>query len=821
MEKAKDYYKILGVNKNATKEQIKEAYWSLAKKYHPDRNKSDDATEKFKEVNEAYSFLIHALHETFPEDETKGCHYHISPHKGKLNKCRFCGKFFCEKHIIPHPSFSFRKKVKLGIPDNIHLCLDCPPCPYCMNESKHPEPYKDPYIFGKTEDWDPPYQCHICKKWVTIDTRHPWQHDCKCPRCNKSTTKENWHFTLHDCTPKPIKPEPEPPKPEGPKPPKEKDSKVFVSKVFDASFDVQLNENVRSSLRSLRKEILQNKRIKEHEIQKMLNILIIILKNNSFEKKLDNACYKFVKKIYEVYSIDVFSYWNDIYKEAKKKSTKPPKPKPSKIKPIYYVFGLALLLLIGLLFYLTSATVTIQELKNISNAKTVTSLENISNKISFSEYLNDIYASDKQKVTLNGFLERSIEGDGNMGVHVFSIVDDYNNKVLLDGYYNELKKYLPDFGKTKELYSVQGIFKREYKTLKLNVENINLYKREPAKQIEVKNVVSYTEQITIKRTSPKYPLVRNLVFKLIGKEILCEDDTKINSCSNEKPLYCSINGLKEEPQKCGCLSGERIYKNQCIIEVKCSDETIEPDCSPKLKMQCIGGNFIYNPNKCGCPDGYVKRGDNCIKTCEDGTAYDECSDDKPLYCDDGILVNKASTCGCPYGSKFRQSGDICLDLTKPTINSIEEKIHGLINIEREKYDLSKLSWNDKIALAARKHSEDMVNRDYFSHDSPEGYDFSWRYSQVGFSCDIYAGNYIYKGAENLHQGWTYGAIQYVNGVESNREWLTPDEIAKSAVEGWMNSPGHRQNILTSYWKSEGIGVAVSNDGKVLATQNFC
>jgi len=57
MAKEKDYYKILGVGKNATKAEIKDAYKNLAKKYHPDLNKATDATEKFKEINEAAAVL--------------------------------------------------------------------------------------------------------------------------------------------------------------------------------------------------------------------------------------------------------------------------------------------------------------------------------------------------------------------------------------------------------------------------------------------------------------------------------------------------------------------------------------------------------------------------------------------------------------------------------------------------------------------------------------------------------------------------------------------------------------------------------------------
>ena len=53
----KDYYKILGIERNATDEQIHKAYRKLAKKYHPDVNKEEGTEQKYKDVNEAYEVL--------------------------------------------------------------------------------------------------------------------------------------------------------------------------------------------------------------------------------------------------------------------------------------------------------------------------------------------------------------------------------------------------------------------------------------------------------------------------------------------------------------------------------------------------------------------------------------------------------------------------------------------------------------------------------------------------------------------------------------------------------------------------------------------
>lgn len=139
------------------------------------------------------------------------------------------------------------------------------------------------------------------------------------------------------------------------------------------------------------------------------------------------------------------------------------------------------------------------------------------------------------------------------------------------------------------------------------------------------------------------------------------------------------------------------------------------------------------------------------------------------------------------------------------LKDIASKIHVLINEERTTRGLSPLSWNPTIAKASVNHSDDMANRGYFEHDSPEGRDFTWRYSQVGFTCSISQGNWIYGGAEN---------IMYTEG------YYGVDTIAIQSVDGWMDSSGHRANILTPYFKSEGIGVAKSGS-EVYVTQNFC
>ena len=73
MAEKRDYYEVLGVSKDASKGEIKDAYRKLAMQYHPDRNKAADAEDKFKEISEAYAVL---------SDEQKRHQYDTLGHAG-------------------------------------------------------------------------------------------------------------------------------------------------------------------------------------------------------------------------------------------------------------------------------------------------------------------------------------------------------------------------------------------------------------------------------------------------------------------------------------------------------------------------------------------------------------------------------------------------------------------------------------------------------------------------------------------------------------------------------------------------------------------
>lgn len=162
-------------------------------------------------------------------------------------------------------------------------------------------------------------------------------------------------------------------------------------------------------------------------------------------------------------------------------------------------------------------------------------------------------------------------------------------------------------------------------------------------------------------------------------------------------------------------------------------------------------------------------------------------------------------------------------LGQPIIDKIklEKQIHSLTNQYRTQNGLQALSWDDKLANIARTHSQDMALRDYFSHDTLEGKDPTDRGTSQGYRCQKTIGNLIYSGiAENIFQNNLYDSVTII-GIVPIYDWNSQDSLTKSTVDGWMNSPGHRENILESNYDKEGIGVAIASDDKVYITQNFC
>jgi len=149
-------------------------------------------------------------------------------------------------------------------------------------------------------------------------------------------------------------------------------------------------------------------------------------------------------------------------------------------------------------------------------------------------------------------------------------------------------------------------------------------------------------------------------------------------------------------------------------------------------------------------------------------------------------------------------------------HELEMSLHDEINEERYQENLSELEYDTGLQEIARYHSGRMAEYDFFAHESPSGETMGDRYDRFGYSCrvmDESQGGYV-TGGENI---WK---VTYTSGVIEESE----STLAEMAVSDWMDSPGHRENIVFPYWESEGIGVAVRDkpaSTTVIITQNFC
>jgi uncharacterized protein YkwD len=148
-------------------------------------------------------------------------------------------------------------------------------------------------------------------------------------------------------------------------------------------------------------------------------------------------------------------------------------------------------------------------------------------------------------------------------------------------------------------------------------------------------------------------------------------------------------------------------------------------------------------------------------------------------------------------------------------NDIEKLIFKYTNDERRKNGLKDLIWDEQLAVIAREHSQDMAKNNYFSHTNLVDEDPTARATRHGYPVRKPLGGGVY--AVGIGENISKMPTGYVEGYEyiSN----DADSVAKAIVQSWMESPGHRANILSSSYDKLGIGVAY--DGKYyLTTQDF-
>ncbi len=128
--------------------------------------------------------------------------------------------------------------------------------------------------------------------------------------------------------------------------------------------------------------------------------------------------------------------------------------------------------------------------------------------------------------------------------------------------------------------------------------------------------------------------------------------------------------------------------------------------------------------------------------------------------------------------------------------SIEEEIIALVNVERRQRGLGELKYDRNLRSAARQHSRDMLDQGYFSHDAPD--------SSLRHPVD----RVYYAGLTDFVVGENIAVNSAIGGARS---------IARVFVEQWMNSPGHRENILRPNFTHIGVGVRIRMDSSTIDT----
>jgi uncharacterized protein YkwD len=148
-----------------------------------------------------------------------------------------------------------------------------------------------------------------------------------------------------------------------------------------------------------------------------------------------------------------------------------------------------------------------------------------------------------------------------------------------------------------------------------------------------------------------------------------------------------------------------------------------------------------------------------------------------------------------------------------TLEWLERRTFDLVNVERTSRGLAPLVWNEEISEVGRMHSKDMADNDFFSHTGSDGSNSSYRLIRD----NVYYWN---QTGENIAKiSGVYSRVRNAFGEVIEINYKSFEDIAQDTVDGWMDSPDHRANILRTEFNEAGMGIKASDDIYYL-TQQF-
>lgn len=146
---------------------------------------------------------------------------------------------------------------------------------------------------------------------------------------------------------------------------------------------------------------------------------------------------------------------------------------------------------------------------------------------------------------------------------------------------------------------------------------------------------------------------------------------------------------------------------------------------------------------------------------------------------------------------------------------LERRVLGEINRVRQERQRGRLQPDTALAAVARAHSDAMRARGFFAHQDPDGRRGGDRARAAGYPFRAFG--------ENLYRGRladTVTEIRQGGRTTVSVLWHTPDTLARHIVESWMESPGHRDNMLSPAFDFGGVGIALGPESEVIVTLNL-